>query len=156
MNHQKKWDYRFISLAEHIAQWSKDPSTKTGAVIVDKNNRIVSVGYNGLPKGTLDLPERLNNRELKYKIIVHCERNAIIFAQRDLSGCTLYTHPFMSCATCASMVIQSGIKRIVAPYNDNERWVPDFKLSTQLFNEAGIDIVLYINDYGDYKSGYFD
>lgn len=143
MTNQEKWDKRFLQMAELTASWSLDPSTKTGAVIVDPKRRIVSLGYNGLPQGIADTPERLNVRELKYKIIVHCERNAIIFANRDLSGCTLYTWPFMSCATCAAMVIQAGIIRVVAPASDNPRWAEDFKLSTELFNEAGLAIDLY-------------
>ncbi|MBI2669577.1 MAG: hypothetical protein HYX20_00290 [Candidatus Yanofskybacteria bacterium] len=61
----EKWDRRFLALAEFVAQWSKDPSTKTGAVIVDSNNRLVSVGYNGFPRGVNDSPERLENREIK-------------------------------------------------------------------------------------------
>jgi deoxycytidylate deaminase len=105
------------------------------------SNRLISVGYNGLARGVEDTDERLNNRELKYKIIVHCERNAIIFAQRNLEGCTLYTWPFMSCATCAAMVIQAGIKRCVAPASDNPRWQEDFKLTRELFREAGVELV---------------
>lgn len=136
-----KWDARFIELAKHVAQWSKDPSTQTGAVITDSLNRVISVGYNGLARGVEDTPERLNNRELKYKIIVHCERNAIIFAQRNLDGCTLYTWPFMSCATCAAMVIQSGIKRCVAPESDNPRWQDEFRLTRELFIESGVELV---------------
>jgi dCMP deaminase len=138
-----KWDKRFLELAKLVASWSKDPSTQTGAVITDDNLRVVSLGYNGLARGVEDSDVRLNNRDLKYKIIVHCERNAIIFAQRDLKGCTLYTHPFMSCSVCAAMVIQTGIKRVVAPRSDNPRWVDDFKLSEMMFKEAGVEVVLY-------------
>lgn len=140
IENQLKWDRRFIELAKHVASWSKDPSTQTGAVIVDKNRRVVSVGYNGLSKGVEDTPERLNNRDIKYKIIVHCERNAIIFAQRDLSGYTMYTWPFMSCSTCASMVIQAGITRCVAPQNDNPRWQEEFVLAREIFAEAGVQV----------------
>lgn len=137
-----KWDLKYIKLAEYIAnEWSKDPSTRTGAVITD-GVKPISFGVNGLPMGIEDTDERLQNRELKLKIIIHCERNALIFAQRSLVGCTLYTWPFMSCATCASMMIQSGIKRIVAPHSENPRWVDDFKLTTELFNEAGVEMVL--------------
>ena len=143
INKRDKWDRRFLSLAKFISGWSLDPSTKTGAVITDKNHRIISVGYNGLAKGVKDTEERLNNRELKYKIIVNCERNAIIFAQRDLSGCSLYTFPFMSCSTCAAMVIQSGITRCIAPYSENPRWIEDFKLTEELFDEAGVELCLY-------------
>lgn len=129
-------------MAEYVSRPSKDPSTKTGAVIVDQKRRVVSVGYNGLPKGVKDTPERLENREIKYKAIVHCERNSIIFASQPLDGCILYTWPFQSCATCASMVIQAGITRCVAPYSDNPRWQEEFALATEMFNEAGVELVL--------------
>ncbi len=145
------WDVRFLNLAAHISEWSLDPSTRTGAVVVDSKRRVVSLGYNGLPRGIIDSPERLNNRQIKYKIIVHCERNAIIFAQRDLSGCTLYTWPFMSCATCAAMVIQSGITRVVAPFSDNPRWINDFQLATEIFHEAGVAVDLLDIDTDIYK-----
>ena len=146
---QNKWDLRYLGLAQFIAQWSKDPSTKTGAVIVSKLGSIVSVGYNGFARGVIDTEERLSNREEKYKMIVHCERNAIIFAQRDLTDCTLYTYPFMSCGPCAGMVIQTGIKRCVAPINNNPRWTADFELTKTMFNEAGIKLDLLEYPIGD-------
>jgi dCMP deaminase len=135
---QYKWDTRYLELAKFAAQWSKDPSTKTGAVIVSSKGSVVSLGYNGFAKGVADTNERLNDRETKYKMVVHCERNAIIFAERDLAGCTLYTWPFMSCGPCAGMVIQAGIMRCVAPMNNNPRWQADFALATQMFNEAKV------------------
>lgn len=141
-----KWDLRYLSMAKFVSQWSKDPSTQTGAVIIAKNGSPVSFGYNGFPRGVTDSPERLNDRETKYKLMVHCERNAILFANAPLHDCTLYTWPFMSCAPCAGMVIQSGIKRCVAPLNDNPRWIEDFKLTEQMFYEAGVDIYLYTPD----------
>ncbi len=139
---KEKWDKRFLELAKHIASWSKDPSTQTGAVIVDHKRRIVSVGYNGLAQGVEDLAERLDNREIKYKMFLHCERNAILFAARPLDNCTIYTWPFMSCAACAAMVIQAGITREVAPYSKNPRWVEEFELATQQFKEAGVELCL--------------
>lgn len=142
-----KWDRRMLEMAYQISTWSKDPSTKVGAVITDKDYRVISVGYNGLPKAVEDKEERLNNRELKYKIIVHAERNAMLFAKCPLDYCTLFTVPFMPCATCASMVIQAGIKRVVAPYNENPRWVEDFKLTEELFTEAGVQLFLYNDQY---------
>lgn len=141
-----KWDQRLLSLAQFIASWSKDPSTQTGAVITTPDNLIVSTGYNGLPKGVADTEERLNNRELKYKIIVHCERNAVAVAAKrgvPLDGCTLYTWPFSSCSTCASIMIQSGITRHVAPAcpaDKLERWGDDLKLAIQLYEEAGVKV----------------
>lgn len=137
------WDQYFLGLAEYTARASKDPSTRTGAVIIDEDRRIVSTGYNGFPKGVIDNVERYANRELKYKIIVHCERNAILFANRNLKGCTLYTWPFASCSVCASMVIQAGITRCVAPpipKNLIERWGEDVKLTEQLFKEANVKL----------------
>jgi dCMP deaminase len=136
------WDIWFVNMAKYVSTASKDPSTQTGAVITDLKRRVVSVGYNGLAQGVEDSPERLNNREIKYKIIVHCERNALLFANRSVEDCTLYTWPFMSCATCCSMVIQAGIKRCVAPFSDNERWVAEFELSKQMFKEADVEVEL--------------
>lgn len=138
----QKWDLRFLELAKFISSWSLDPSTKVGAVITDTENRVVSVGYNGFPKGIKD-DDRLNNREIKYQIVVHGEVNAIMFANKSLENCTLYTYPFEPCPRCAGIIIQSGIKRIVAPYNTIDRWENDFKLSRQLFNEANIIINYY-------------
>lgn len=143
-----KWDSRYLQLAEHVASWSKDPSTKTGAVIVDVNGDPVSIGFNGFPRGVADTPERLNNRDLKYQMIVHCERNAMLFAKRDLYGSTLYTYPFMSCAACAAMVVQAGIKRCVAPISDNPRWQESFRLTEQIFQEGGVKL-----DLMDYTPG---
>lgn len=139
----EKWDKRFLDLAKHIAGWSKDPSTQTGAIIVDQKQRIISTGYNGLARGVKDLPERINNRDIKYKMFVHCERNAMLFARQPLDGCTLYTWPFMSCAACAAMVIQTGIIRAVAPHSDHPLWQEDFKLTQEQFKEAGIELKLY-------------
>lgn len=136
------WDKRYLDLAEYISEWSKDPSTKVGAVIVDMDNCIVSLGYNGLPRYVSDLPERLENRDLKYKMIVHGEVNAMAFAERSLRGCTLYTYPFMPCSNCAGQVIQRGITRVVSYVNDNPRWTEAFALTQQMFAEAGVELVL--------------
>jgi dCMP deaminase len=144
ISRQEKWDRRFIDLARHISTWSKDPSTQVGAVIVDAENRVVSVGYNGFPRHVADTDMRLNDRELKYKIVVHAERNAMLFARQSLAGCTIYTWPFMSCAACTGMAIQAGIERHVAPINDNPRWAADFELSKQMFREAGIALDLLV------------
>lgn len=141
-NSQKKWDERYLGLAQYISTWSQDPSTKVGAVIVDKDNRPVSFGFNGLPKGVIDSPERLNNRDVKYKMIVHAERNALLFAKTNLDECTLYTWPLQPCAACTAMIIQSGIKRVVSQYQNNERWLADFALSMEMFSEAGVTLEL--------------
>ena len=105
---------------------------------------MLSLGYNGFPRGINDSPERLENRETKYKIIVHCERNALLFARGSVRGCRLYIWPFMSCAPCAAMIIQAGIIEVIAPVSDNSRWIEDFNLAQILFNEAGIRIRLLV------------
>lgn len=136
------WDNWFIGLAKYVATASKDPSTKVGAIIVDSNRRVVSMGYNGFPCGINDDTLRLNNREKKYKIVVHAERNALLFSNQDLSGCSIYTYPFMPCSSCASMIIQSGIKRVVSCKSNNPRWKTEFDLSKELLLEAGVTLFL--------------
>jgi len=141
----RKWDRRFLNLAAEVAAWSKDPSTQTGAVIVTNlfqgaPNRIISVGFNGFPQHIHD-DERLNERALKYEMVVHAEANAILFAARDLRGCSIYTSPFMPCSRCAGLIIQSGIKRVVAleaTPEQLERWGANFELSHQMFAEASV------------------
>lgn len=143
---REKWDRRFIELAKNISDWSLDPSTRTGAVIYDKENRIISTGYNGFPKGIEDKEELLENREKKYPRMSHCEMNAILFAHRDLTDCCLATYPFMSCARCAVSVIQSGIKKCVAPKLPEHlkiRWEKDTILSKELFKEAKVELIEY-------------
>ena len=143
---QLKWDQRFLTLAEMISTWSKDPSTQCGGVIVRPDKSIVSVGFNGFPRQIADLPELLNTREEKYKRVVHSEMNAILNAQGPVKGFTLYNWPGQSCSRCAVHVIQAGIERVVTPELDSnspfvKRWIEDMKLSEQLFAEAGVEVV---------------
>lgn len=135
------WDKWFLGMAEYISTASKDPSTKVGAVIVDSYRRIVSTGYNGFAKGIDDSEELLLDRDKKIKRIVHGEMNAIIFAQRSLNGCTLYTTPFLPCSSCAGVVIQSGITRVVSWHVDNPRWNESIQLAKSMFEEAGVECV---------------
>jgi len=137
-----EWEKKFLDMAKLVSSWSKDPSTKVGAVITDKNNRLVSVGYNGFPVGVSD-DYRLKDRNTKYNIIVHAEMNAIMFANKVLTGCILYTYPFEPCSRCASVIIQTGIKRIVSYVNSENRWEENFQLSRKLFMEAGVELEYY-------------
>lgn len=138
-----RWDQRFLQLARFIAQWSKDPSTKVGCVIVDDMKRVVSTGFNGLASGVEDTIERLENRDIKYKMVVHAERNAIIDAKRNLTGMTAYVWPIMPCSECAAMIIQAGLGKVVAPSTDNQRLIEScrFDLTEQMFQEAEITLV---------------
>lgn len=144
-NNQIKWHLRMLKLADHISNWSKDPSTKVGCVIYDKDKRIISTGYNGFPKNIIDSKERYDNKEIKYKIVRHAEANALSFAYKDLKGCTLVSTHF-PCVQCASSIIQAGISTVVCfvPTEDYlSRWKEDVELSKQLFTEASIEFYEY-------------
>lgn len=141
-----KWDVRFLSLAEHIASWSKDPSTKCGAVITD-GKRIVSVGFNGFPAQTKDSDDLYTNRPEKYRRVIHAEQNAMAFSNRDLFGCTLYVWPMPPCSQCAAMIIQRGIFRVVTTKPDDtqlERWRESFDSAISMFRESGVKIEMGI------------
>ena len=131
-----------LGMAKHTAQLSKDPSTKVGAVIFDPKRRIVSAGYNGFARGVNDTPERLENRDVKYRLVLHAEKNAIMFATAPLEGCTIaVTHP--CCAQCAAVIIQSGIKHVIWPKPDDafvSRWAEDMVLTNMQFAEAGVTV----------------
>ena len=108
-----KWDNRFLELAEMVSSWSKDPSTKVGAVITD-GKHVVSVGFNGFPPNCEDKEEWLNDRPTKYKLVIHAEVNAIANANRSLRGTTLYSFPLCPCGECAKHIAVSGISRVVS------------------------------------------
>jgi len=131
-----------IDMARHVAKLSKDPSTKVGAVIFDPKGRIVSAGFNGLARGVKDTPERLNDRDLKLRMVLHAERNAISFATAPLEGCVMVvTHP--CCAQCAASIIQAGIAHVMYPAPLAEfkaRWAEDYELAHAQFSEAGVQI----------------
>jgi dCMP deaminase len=138
------WDKRYLDLAEHVASWSKDPSKKIGAVAVGSGGQILSIGYNGFPRGIQDTEERLNDRETKYSLVVHAEMNAIYNATHNgisLNGATLYVYGLPVCSDCAKGVIQVGIKRIVMNENDSihSTWLESWERSRAMFNEAGIE-----------------
>jgi dCMP deaminase len=139
----EKWNRRFLELTAVIASWSKDPSTKVGAIIVDAKNRILSTGYNGFPPGVQDTEERLQNRDWKYPLTVHAEANAIIFARTNLEECTIYSSLY-PCAPCAGKIAAAGIKQLVS-YADktNPRWIESFEKADVIFREAGVDVTLY-------------
>ena len=140
MNWIEKWDRRFLQLADTIADWSKDPSSKVGAVIADTSNRVVSLGYNGLPKLIVDDETRLADRDTRLLMTVHAEPNAILFAVRNLGGTKIHVthHP---CSRCAALIAQSGICTVVAYQSDPEfvkRWSADIEIAKTIFYEAGV------------------
>lgn len=138
----KKWDERFLEMAELVSTWSPYPRTKVGAVIADPVNRVVSLGYNGLSHKTDD-NDRFEDRELSLDTIIHAEINAILFAKKDLTGHTLYTYPFMPCSKCCHPIIQTGIIRVVSFETDAELWKDSFEQSMKDFIDANVEVVLY-------------
>lgn len=129
------WDELFMGIAEKASTRSKDPSTRHGSCIV-RNNKVLSVGYNGLPKGFnddgyyildhYDIPPSLIpkdglvfdywDKENKYPYVVHSEENAIVNAKQDLTGATLYLFSekgYYPCSLCARMISQSDIVEVV-------------------------------------------
>lgn len=143
-----KWHGRYLDLAEHVAGWSKDPSSKIGAVAIGEHGQVLSLGYNGFPRGIEDSDDRLTDREKKYKLIVHAEMNVIYNASLSgvsLKGATLYTSGLPTCSQCALGVIQSGIKRVVVRERDinrSDKWREEWESSQAMFNEAGVKVTI--------------
>jgi dCMP deaminase len=153
-----KWDERFMLLAHHIAEWSKERGRRVGAVIVGPDKEIRSTGFNGLPRGVNDDLEERHSRETGAKYIwsSHAERNAIYNAARigiPLKGCTMYV-PWFPCVDCAKAIIQSGISELVAyePDAHDPKWSSEFVIVSQMLGEAGV-IVRHIPRLKDLPSG---
>jgi len=145
---QDRWDRRYVGLAQHVAGWSKDPSTKVGAVLVRPNNSVASTGFNGFPPGHDDSPELYLNREYKYKHVVHAEDNAINFFCGTCAGFTLYTS-FPTCPDCMELAGKAGIKRVVGPPllggrggGKSQAWINEWKqrilMSSEIAARYGI------------------
>lgn len=137
-----KWDRRLHELANHIASWSKDPSTRVGAIVSGHDKVEIALGYNGFPPRIKD-DGRLHKREKKYKLIVHAEENALANARFDVRGATVYATHF-PCVNCAKTIIARGISYIAAPKPSSEylsRWGKDVRDATKMFNEAGVKII---------------
>ena len=142
-----KWHKRFLEIAKEVSTWSKDPSSKIGAVIVDSNTKqIISQGYNGFPRGIVDSIEILNNRELKYKYVIHAEINAIfnaLYNGSSVKGSTIYVHGLPVCSECAKAIIQTGIKHVVYDSKPKEQWKESSDFALKLLSEANI-IVTFV------------
>jgi dCMP deaminase len=142
------WDKRYIELAKQVSSWSKDPSRQIGAIIVGDKGQIISQGYNGFPRGISDTSERLNNRELKYKYVVHAEANAIynaIHNGANTNGSTIYVTGLPVCHECAKAIVQTGIKRVVMDSEPQDNWLESGNIALDIFKEAEIEIV-YIKE----------
>lgn len=130
-----------MNVAMEVSSWSKDPSKKIGCIAV-KDRRIIATGFNGFPKGIEDLPDRLNNRELKYKYVVHAEMNCIYNASHygiSLKDTTMYVYGLPTCSECAKGIIQAGVTRVVYQAKEiPKQWEESNMLTIDLLSEANI------------------
>ncbi|MGB4984713.1 MAG: dCMP deaminase family protein [Erysipelotrichaceae bacterium] len=134
------WDEYFMALAFLSAKRSKDPSTQVGAVIVNKEHKVLSIGYNGMPIGCSDddFPwgREGETNETKYPFVVHAELNAILNARKDLTDGIIYVSLF-PCNECAKAIIQSGIKEIVY-LSDKYAHTDSVKASKKMLVASGV------------------
>lgn len=139
----KKWDSRFLNLANVVASWSKDPSTKVGSVIVRPDFTVASVGFNGFPHKMSDSPHLYNNREEKLSRVIHAEMNAMLHCREVIQDYIMYV-TLLPCDRCIVHAAQAGIKRIVAPTPSLEhtsRWGSAFAKSRTYASEMGLELV---------------
>ncbi len=140
------WDEYFMGIALMSSQRSKDPGTQVGACIVNSENRIMSVGYNGMPCGCSDddYPWAKDGMPMdtKYMYVCHAELNAILnYDGGHLRGCKIYTTLF-PCNECAKAIIQKGIKEVIYlsdKYADTE----SVKASKKMLASAGVTMRMY-------------
>lgn len=138
------WDEYFMGVALLAAKRSKDPNTQVGACIVDRNNIILSTGYNGFPYGCSDdvYPWERTGNDTKYNYVVHAELNAILNASgKDLHGARLYVDLF-PCNECAKAIIQSGISEVVYLY-DKYADSPQTVASKKMLISAGVRLTRF-------------
>ena len=137
------WETYFMGIAHLSALRSKDPNTQVGAVIVDQEHKVVSIGYNGLPKGCSDDEYPWENEgsslETKYVYVVHAELNAILNSPRSVKGCSIYVSLF-PCHECAKAIIQSGIQEIVYE-SDKYASSESVLASKRMLESAGVKMV---------------
>lgn len=142
LERERRWDQRFLRIAREVSLWSKDPSTKVGAVIVDQDRRILATGYNGFPIGVDDSDVRLHDRETKLRYTIHAEMNAILNCSRmgvSTLDTKIYVWGLPTCPDCAKSIVQSGIRRVsyVSP-EDRPEWNEAFRVSKLLYDEVGV------------------
>ena len=139
------WDEYFMGIAQLAAERSKDPNTQVGACIVNDDHKIVSVGYNGMPRGVKDkdMPWAREGDFLdtKYPYVCHAELNAILNNVANLTDCTLYVTLF-PCNECAKAVIQAGIKEIVY-FDDKYADTDGTKASKLMLERCGVKLTKY-------------
>lgn len=140
------WDEYFMGVAKLAGFRSKDPNTPVGACIVSQDNKILSIGYNGFPRGCSDddFPwsrDEENQLDTKYMYVTHSELNAILNYRGNLEGAKLYVSLF-PCNECAKAIIQSGIKTVIYDCNKYDG-TPGVIASKRMFDSAGVEYIHY-------------
>lgn len=142
----KKWATRMLNMAREVASWSKDESTKVGAVITTTDGSPISWGFNGMAMGVNDdIPER-HDRPMKYKWMCHAERNALDLSNGSVENCVMFV-TFSPCSSCAQSIIQRKIKTVVvdtksSPENAPDRWKEDMLIAKEMLTEAGVEYLV--------------
>ncbi|MDY4857330.1 MAG: dCMP deaminase family protein [Candidatus Onthovivens sp.] len=144
------WDEYFMTIALLSAKRSKDPSTQVGACIVDNENKVVSIGYNGMPRHCDDTKltwEKGDDLNSKYLYVCHAEFNAILNTRdgSHLNGCKIYVTLF-PCNECAKAIIQTGIKKVIY-LSDKYQDQLSTRASKRLFEVAGVEVEQYKGRY---------
>lgn len=150
----RRWDERYLRLARHVSSWSKDPSTRVGAVAIGDHGQPLSFSYNGFPRGVVDDESRLDDRQTKYRMTVHAELNCVYNASlsgTSLRGSTLYVWGLPTCCECAKGIVQSGVARVVmcVPLRaglDRSTWWDSFAISATMFAEARVEYEVFYHD----------
>ena len=140
------WDEYFMGVAKLAGLRSKDPNSQVGSCIVSPDNKILSIGYNGFPRGCSDdvFPWSREGDELdtKYFYVTHSELNAILnYRGGSLEGTKLYVSLF-PCNECAKAIIQAGIHTVVYD-SDKYRGTPSNRAARRMFDAAGVECVPY-------------
>lgn len=140
------WDEYFMGLALITAERSKDPNSQVGACIVDSENKIVSVGYNGAPIGYDDDKYMTWEREgdfldTKYAYVCHSELNTILNSKVPVKGCKMYVTLF-PCNECAKAIIQAGIKELIY-LSDKYDNTPSNIASKKMLDTCGVKYTKY-------------
>lgn len=143
MNYSEKWDKRFLRIAKEVSSWSKDPSKQIGSVATI-DNRIIATGYNGFPSGIEDKPEWLEDRTIKYDLIIHAEMNLLMDATRtarSLEGSTIYVWGLIICPNCMKHLIAAGITRFVyVNLYDDPYWNTEWNTSLKILQKTNKNI----------------
>lgn len=146
------WDEYFMGIAVMSSLRSKDPNTQVGACIVNDDNRIMTVGYNGMPRGCDDdeFPWERDGEtlETKYPYVCHAELNAILNNRSgSLEGCRCYVTLF-PCNECTKAIIQSGIKEVVY-LSDKYHHTDGSVASRKMFEAAGVKLTQFKAEYDE-------